>query len=85
MPIIARFYGIIIQMYWEEHNPPHLHAEYQGNKMQISIKTLEVKGDFPARAKAMVFEWLSLHLNEIMENWELAQQGKPLKKIEPLK
>jgi len=53
--------------------------------MQISIKTLEVKGDFPARAKTMVFEWLSLHLNEIMENWELAQQGKPLKKIEPLK
>ncbi|MBU0486949.1 MAG: DUF4160 domain-containing protein [Bacteroidetes bacterium] len=84
MPEISRFYGIIILMYWQEHNPPHFHAEYQGNKMTVDISTLETKGEFPHRAKALIFEWISLHRSELLKNWELSLAGKPMEKIIPL-
>lgn len=71
-------------MYWQEYNPPHFHAEYQGYKMQVDISSLSTKGNFPARAKALVFEWLSIHREELLKNWELAIKGKPIDKIKPL-
>ena len=84
MPEISRFYGIIIMMYWQEHNPPHFHAVYQGFKMLVNILTLETKGEFPQRAKALIFEWISLHREELLKNWELSILGEPLEKINPL-
>ncbi len=52
MPVIARFYGLIIKMYFQnaEHNPPHFHAEYNGNKAIINIDEARViKGALPSR------------------------------------
>ncbi|MFH1003919.1 MAG: DUF4160 domain-containing protein [Bacteroidota bacterium] len=71
-------------MYWQEHNPPHFHAKYQEYQMQVNISTLETNGEFPKRAKALVFEWLSIHREDLLKNWELILLGKPIKKINPL-
>jgi hypothetical protein len=58
MPTISQFFGIIIQMFWREHAPPHFHAMYGEHEIQIDIRTLEViKGRLPKRAQAMVLEW----------------------------
>ena len=85
MPEISRFYGIIVQMFFKGHYPPHFHIEYGEFKAVINLSNEIVKGAMPKRALNLVFEWMDIHKNEIMENWELAQMGKPLNKIEPLK
>ena len=84
MPEISRFYGIAITMNYNEHNPPHFHALYQGYEVSIEIKTGVVKGSMPKRALKMVFEWLDLHKTELLADWDLAQDRKSLIKIQPL-
>lgn len=85
MPEISRFYGIVIAMFYDEHNPPHFHARYGGHKVAIDIRTLSVlEGRFPARALGMVIEWASQHQTELLEDWNLAQAAQVPKKIEPL-
>ncbi|HET7361639.1 MAG TPA: DUF4160 domain-containing protein [Salinimicrobium sp.] len=62
MPEICRFYGIVIRMYFQDHNPPHFHAEYQGARAEYEIRTLErLAGELPKRANAMVLEWSAQH------------------------
>ncbi len=85
MPEISRFYGIIIALYYNEHNPPHFYAKYGEFKAEIDIKTLELlKGSLPKRAKTLVLEWADEHKDELMKDWELARQNAELFKIEPL-
>ena len=85
MPKISRFFGIVITMYYNDHSPPHFHARQSGHRMRVDIKSGEVmSGSFPRRAQAYVLEWLDLHRAELMEDWQLAQARKPLRKIEPL-
>ena len=85
MPRICSFFGIVIWIYWDDHNPPHFHAEYGDHEILIQIEDLRTyAGSLPSRAYGMVMEWASLHQQELMEGWELAQQGLPPKKIEPL-
>ena len=84
MPEICRFYGILIKMYFNEHNPPHFHAEYQEYKTVITIKDGVVEGEMPKRALKLIFEWLDLHQEELLKNWDtIAETGK-FKRIEPL-
>ena len=86
MPQISRFFGIIIAMYFDDHNPPHFHAKYGDFEALISIKDFSViEGQIPSRALGMVIEWASLHQNELMVNWNNAIENKSLDKIEPLK
>lgn len=85
MPEICRFYGIIIQMFFKDHNPPHFHIEYGEYKAVINIDKEIVKGLMPKRALNLVFEWMDFHKSELMDNWVLVQKGKTPKKIEPLK
>jgi hypothetical protein len=85
MPEICRFYGIIIQMFFNDHNPPHFHVVYGDFKAIININDEIVEGFMPKRALKLVFEWMDLHKTELLENWELAQNGELPKKIEPLK
>jgi len=86
MPEICRFYGIIIAMYYNEHNPPHFHAKYGEFGAEIEIRTLQVfKGELPKRAKNLVMEWADEHRSELEQDWELARQMQELKDIEPLK
>jgi hypothetical protein len=62
MPRISEFYGIIIEMYWSDHNPPHFHARYAEHRAEIDIRTLGVlRGRLPAKAMGLVTEWGSLH------------------------
>jgi hypothetical protein len=86
MPEISRFYGIIIAMFYSEHNPPHFHAWYGGNKIAIDIKTLQVlEGWIPPRALGLVMEWASQHQDELMHDWEQARNSQTPAKIDPLK
>ena len=73
MPVLSRFYGIVIRMYFmqSEHNPPHIHALYNDDVAAINIITGEViEGALPPKALAMVKEWIELHKNELKEIWE---------------
>ena len=85
MPEISRFYGIVIKMYFDDHNPPHFHAQYSGNEVLININTLAViSGRLPARALGLVAEWASLHEAELLALWQRAKGLEPLHKIDPL-
>jgi hypothetical protein len=84
MPEISRFYGIIITMNYREHNPPHFHAIYQDYEISVDIQTGLVNGQMSKRALKMIFEWLDLHKEELLQDWNLAQDRKALLKIEPL-
>ena len=81
MPEISRFFGIIIAMFYDEHNPPHFHARYGEHRVEIAIDTLSVLvGRLPPR----VMEWGALHRAELLADWELARKHAELKKIAPL-
>ncbi|MEA3496904.1 MAG: DUF4160 domain-containing protein [Bacteroidota bacterium] len=85
MPEISRFYGIIIRMFFNEHNPPHFHAEYGEYKIIVDLNDEVVKGFMPKRALKLIFEWLELHKDELIANWERCQNEDIPKKIKPLK
>ena len=85
MPEISRFYGLIILMNFKDHNPPHFHVWYGDFKAIVIIDDGIVKGEMPQRALKMVFEWLEIHREELIADWNLAQKGDELFKIEPLK
>lgn len=85
MPEISRFFGIVIRMYWNDHNPPHFHAYYAGDEVLIDIQTLSVfAGGIAPRAVGLVVEWANLHQEELLADWNRAQAQEPLEKIEPL-
>jgi hypothetical protein len=84
MPEISRFLGIIIAMYYRDHDPPHFHAIYGKQQITVDIRTGEVEGDFPKRALRHVLEWRELHRDALLADWNLARNRRPLLKIEPL-
>lgn len=85
MPELCRFYGIIIRMYFLDHNPPHFHAEYQGHEAEFDIRTLELLvGKLPNRAHALVLEWAAQHRQELLANWERAVNRETIAPIAPL-
>ena len=84
MPEISSFYGIVISMYPEDHNPPHFHVRYNEFRAMIEIETKSVIGELPNRALRIVLEWLDLHEIELMNNWKNLQKGKSVVKIKPL-
>lgn len=85
MPRISEFYGIIVEMYWSDHNPPHFHAKYGEYRTEIEIRTLGIlRGRLPAKAMGLVIEWATLHQDELLAQWERARSHEPLERIEPL-
>jgi len=85
MPTISAFYGVIIQMFWADHAPPHFHALYGEYEALINVKTLELmQGSLPRRALVLVLEWANQHRGELLENWNLCEKKQPLNKIPPL-
>ena len=85
MPEISRFYGIVIRMYFNDHNPPHFHAIYGGEQAQIDIQSLSmIGGQLSPRALGLVIEWATQHQDELFEDWDRARQMQPLQKIDPL-
>ena len=74
MPIISRFLGIIIAMYYQEHNPPHFHVRYNEYRASVSIKDFALlNGRLPPKVIGLMIEWASQHQAELMEDWELAE------------
>ena len=84
MPEISRFYGIIIKMYFNEHNPPHFHIEYQDFEAVMNIEMGELTGKMSRRALILVYEWLDQNKEALLENWKRIEERKPLNKIKPL-
>lgn len=85
MPIISRFFGIIVRMFFNEHAPPHFHVEYAEYRAVINIRTLDVtEGKLPRRALELVQDWAELHRDELLKDWDLCQQHQQPEAIKPL-
>lgn len=85
MPTISRFYGILIQMYFGDHVPPHFHALYAEFEALIDIQTFGViRGELPNRAMALVLEWAQQHRDELMKDWQLCIRNQTPTNIRPL-
>lgn len=85
MPEVSRFFGIVIRMFYNDHDPPHFHAVYGEHEALIEINTLVVaRGVLPSRALSLVVEWAVLHRDELRRDWELARTGTPPRPIAPL-
>lgn len=85
MPEISRFYGIVVAMFYNDHEPPHFHVRYGGHKAILAIDNLSIlRGGLPPRALELVKEWGRLHQHELGEDWRRARQNEPLRSIDPL-
>jgi len=85
VPTIATFFGIVIRMYYEDHPPPHFHAEYQGQQGKFGFDGRMTVGNIRSRtALRLVREWAELHRSELEANWENAVAKVPLDRIAPL-
>ena len=72
-------------MYFDDHSPPHLHAEYQGRKALLDFRGNILRGDLGSRtALRLLREWIDQHADELMADWELARSGKTIQRIAPL-
>jgi len=85
MPELSRFLGMVISIYFDDHNPPHFHVEYNDNEALISIGDLSVlKGNLPPRVMGLAMEWARLHQTELLENWNMVKDSGKYYKIDPL-
>lgn len=85
MPQVSRFFGIVIKMYYNDHQPPHFHAEYNEYEAEISIDTFAViRGELPRRVLGLVLEWAAIHRDELRQNWDNARSHGLVSTIEPL-
>lgn len=82
MPQISYFLGVIIRMFYRDHNPPHFHAVYGEHEAIIDIEKNEIiYGHLPPRVLGLVTEWTALHQEELMDNWDRARRQEPLVEI----
>jgi hypothetical protein len=85
MPTISAFYGLLIQMFFNDHAPPHFHAKYGEYKAIIDINNLALRdGKLPRRALNLVLDWAELHQDELLEDWRLCEEMQNPKPIAPL-
>ncbi len=86
MPEVSRFFGIVIAIFYNDHNPPHFYARYGEYKAAIDIRSMQIlEGDLPPRALGLVVEWAALHQDELLQDWELAGCEQQPLAIEPLR
>ncbi|HKZ83220.1 MAG TPA: DUF4160 domain-containing protein [Anaerolineae bacterium] len=89
MAVISMFYGIIVSMYYfdtRRHHLPHIHVKYQDQEAVVTIPSGEIlEGELRASRLKLVQAWVEIHQEELMADWELASQGQPVFKIDPLK
>src|SRR3954466_14135886 len=84
MPEISRFLGIVITMYFNDHNPPHFHVRYEDYRAKVSIDTLQLlEGKLPSRVVGLVARWAELHQAELRSNWTSIAKSGTFKRIEP--
>ena len=87
MPEICRFFGIIITMYADDHNPPHFHARHGDFKAMINIATGDIiEGNMPRKSLRLIQAWVEIHRDQLMANWNEGQSEHPnFSRIEPLR
>jgi hypothetical protein len=85
MPTISTFFGIVIRMFYQDHPPPHFHAEYQGQQGKFGFDGAMTEGNIRSRtALRLIREWAELHRAELEANWDRARAKTPLDRIAPL-
>ena len=85
MPVVSTFFGIIIRMFFDDHEPPHFHVEYQGQFSTFDFSGKLLAGELrSSRARRLVREWTLLHKHELLVNWKKVKALKPLQQIAPL-
>ena len=85
MPIISAFFGIVVRMYYKEHEPAHFHAEYQTQQGKFDFSGEMTVGNIQSRtALRLIREWAVEHESELRMNWEQMKAGRPLNGIAPL-
>jgi hypothetical protein len=85
MPAISRFFGIVVSLYYNDHQPPHFHVKYAEHRASMTIETLEIhEGSIPRRVRLLATEWAIAHRDELRANWERARAGLPLEAVPPL-
>lgn len=84
MPTISMFYGIVIRMYYDDHNPAHFHAFYSEYKAIFNLEGELIKGSMPNMQSKLITAWTVIHKDELKANWELAKNGEILYNINPL-
>jgi len=85
MPEITQFYGIHVTMYYDDHSPPHFHAEYGKCKVIVGINNAKIlHGTFPLKQSKLLLAWCVIHQKELLQNWKLAKEKQILRKISPL-
>lgn len=85
VPEISRFFGIVVFMNYNDHPPPHFHVRYAEQKAIVAIESPTLlEGQLSPRALGLVMEWAAVHRQELLEDWSLARQQQPLKRITPL-
>ena len=74
MPEVARFYGIVIKVFFGDHPPPHFHAIYGEFNALVSIESLQIiEGDLPSRAQQLVVEWATLYQQDLLQMWNMQE------------
>ncbi len=85
MPIISVFFGIVVRMFYKDHEPAHFHAEYQGQQGKFGFDGIQMVGNVQSgTALRLIAEWAAAHRAELERNWEMMKAGRPLERIEPL-
>ena len=85
MPEVSRFYGVVIALFYNDHQPAHFHAVYGDAEAVFAIDTLGLlRGSLPRRATALVLEWAAEHRAELLADWDKARDKQPLTPIPPL-
>ena len=88
MPVLSLSYGIIFRMHSEsgaKHNKPHVHAEYSGEEVVISLEGEIIRGTIPRGKLKLVLAWMEIHQDDLLANWHLLDSGEQFFRIEPLK
>jgi hypothetical protein len=85
MPIISTFFGIVIRMFYQDHEPPHFHAEFQGQQAKFGFDGELLAGEIRSgTARRLIREWTELHRTQLEANWARMKTGTPLERIPPL-
>jgi hypothetical protein len=86
MPTISAFCGLLIQMFYRDHLPPHFHIKYAGSQATFDIQKLVLmNGNLPVKELRLVSEWAKLHQDELLDNWRLCETMQAPKPISPLR
>jgi hypothetical protein len=85
MPEISRFFGIVVMMFYNDHAPPHFHADYGDEEWEIGLQPVKIlKAGRNRRVQAMLLEWAVLHQDDLLEDWHRCRNHEAPRPVEPL-